>query len=247
MKRYIIETDDQYIWTYEVEGTDTVFSCKLLKPHGDKKYWLEESQDYWNWFYGEISNVKGTEIDICFLYMETAQDNFRQFYELMPSSQFSYPAKAVWKVSELIRYFQNFRSTKYEVTYSENPSKFMLKNGKTILVSGMGNFCLTNDATSVNEIKEDLPPGQPSASSPKTRIKVFYPTPEVQKDRPINNVPKKPPTPIIKKENSSTDCIGEDVPTEKVNSEDLQRHIERKTKGQCDTVSFRASVHSTQE
>lgn len=247
MKRYIIETDDRYIWSYEVEGTDTAFSCKLLKPHGDKKYWLDESQDYWNWFRGEISNVKGAEIDMCFLYMEMDQEKFRQFYELMPSSQFSYPAKAVWKSSELIRYFQNFRNTKYEVTYSENPSRFMLKNGKTILVSGMGNFCLTNDATSVNEIKEDLLLGQPSASSPKTRIKVFYPTLEVQKDKPINNVQKKPPTLIIKKENSSTDYIGEDVPTEKVNSEDLQRHIERKTKGQCDTVSFRASIRSTQE
>ena len=122
-----------------------------------------------------------------------------------------------------------------------------MKNGKTILVSGTGNFCLTNDANSVNVIKEDLPLGQPSGSSPKTRIKVFYPTTKVQKGKPINIVPQKPPAPIIKKENSSTDCNEEDVPTEKVNSEDLQRHIERKTEGQCDTVSFRASVHSMQD
>ena len=247
MKRYIIETDERYIWSYEVAGSDADFSCKLLNPHGDKKYWLEDSQDYWDWYCGEISNIKGEEIDICFLYLETAREDFQLFYELMPLDQFSFPVKAEWKSSEIIRYFQDFRNTKYEATYSENPNRFILKNGSTILAFGTGNFCLTNDATSVNELKDEIPLVKPSASSKKPRIKVFYPTPDVQKDKNIDTVQKSPTTPTIKKEKTSTDSVGEDVPAEKANCEDLQRHIERKTEGQCDTVLFRPSIHHRQE
>ena len=247
MKRYIIETDDRYIWSYEVEETDTAFFCKLLKPHGDINYELEVSQDYWDWFCGEISHVKGTEIDICFLYLDSARENFQRFYELMPQSQFSYPGKAEWKSSDIIRYFQDFRNTKRKATYSENPSRFMLKDGNSILVFSTGNFCLTNDAISVNEIKEELPLGKPSASSKKPRIKVFHPASDAQTDKTIDALQKDPPMPIIKKENSSTDCVGEEVSLEKANSEDLQKYIERKTEGQCDTVLFRPSVYHRKE
>ena len=130
MKRYIIETDDQYIWSYEVEGADTAFSCKLLKPHGDKNYCLDEKQDYWTWFCGEISHIEGGEINICFLHSEKEQKKFQQFYELRPSSaKFSF----VWKSSEIIRYFQDFRHTKQDVAYKENPARFTLKNGENII------------------------------------------------------------------------------------------------------------------
>ena len=224
MKRYIIETDDRYIWSYEVEGTDTAFSCKLLKPHGDKKYWLEDMQDYWDWLCGEISHVKGAEIDICFLYLEKERESFQQFYELMPS---------------------DFRNTKQGATYTEKNDRFMLKNGETIIVFGAGNFCLTNDATSIKKEDDDSKIIKPSSKKP--RIKVFFPTSEVKKDKIVDAVQKKPPAPIIKKEPSSTYHTAEDLPSEKANSEDLQRHIERKTEGQCDTVSFRPSAYSIQE
>lgn len=245
MKRYIIETDDRYIWTYEVEETETAFSCRLLKPHGDINYELEVSQDYWDWFCGEISHVKGAKIDICFLYLDSARENFQRFYELMPQSQFSHPGKAEWKSSEIIRYFQDFRKTKHEATYAAPPGRFILKNGETIIASGAGNFCLTNDAASINREDDDSKKVKPLSG--KSRIKVFYPTPEVKKDKTVDTVQKTPSTPIIKKAPPSLDPVEEDVPSEKANSEDLQRHIERKTEGQCDTVSFRSSAHSTQE
>ena len=247
MKRYIIETDDQYIWSYEVEGADTSFSCKLLKPHGDKKYWLDDMQDYWDWFCGEISRVEGAEIDICFLHLEKEQEKFQQFYELMPSAQFSFSVKAEWKTSELIRYFQDFRHTKHDATYMENPARFMMKNDETIIAFGAENFCLTNDAAFKK--KKDDNSIKIKSPSKKPRIKVFFPTSEVKKDKivDVDTVQKKPLDPIIKKGSSPADYIGEDLSTEKANSDDLQRHIERKTEGQCDTVSFRPSAHSTQE
>lgn len=245
MKRYIIETDDQYIWSYEVDGVDTSFSCKLLKPHGDKKYWLDDMQDYWVWFCGEISHVEGAEVDICFLYLEKEQEKFKQFYELMPSAQFSFSVKAEWKTSELIRYFQDFRHATQDATYMENPARFTLKNGEAIIVFYAENFCLTNDAAFIK--MEDDNSKKIKSPSKKPRIKVFFPTPEVKKDKIVDTVKKETPNPIIKKEPSPADYIGEDMPTEKANSDDLQRHIERKTEGQCDTVSFRPSAHFTQE
>lgn len=245
MKRYIIETDDRYIWSYEVEGADTAFSCKLLKPHGEKKYWLDEMQDYWEWFCGEISHVKGAEIDICFLYLEKERENFQRFYELMPSANFTFPVKAEWKFSELIRYFQDFRNTKQDATDTEKNDRCMLKNGETIIAFGAGNFCLIKDAASIKKEDGDLKNIKPS--SKRLRIKVFSSTPETKKDKIVNTVQKKPSAPIIKKEPSPTEHMGEDLPAEKANSEDLQRYIERKTEGQCDTVSFRPSAHSTQE
>lgn len=245
MKRYIIETDDQYIWSYEVEGEDTAFSCKLLKPHGDRKYWLDDMQDYWDWFYGEISHIEGAEINICFLHVEKEQKKFHQFYELMPSAKFSFPVKAEWKTSEIIRYFQDFRNTKQDATYTGKDDRFMLENSETIIAFGVGNFCLTNDAASIKQEDSDSKKIKPS--SKKSRIKVFFPTPNVKKEKSVDTIQKKLPTAIIKKESIPTDRILEDLSAEKANSEDLQRHIERKTEGQCDTVSFRPSAHSTQE
>lgn len=250
MKRYIIETDDQRIWSYEVEGSDTSFSCKLLKPHGDKAYWLEESQDYWAWFFGEISYVKEEEMDICFLYLETAKQEFKKFYELMP--KFNYSSKAEWKASELIHYFHNYRSTTINVAMAENPNRFIQKNGKVVVVTGVGNFYLTNDAGLISEANIDLNEDEAAsiktdttAAQKKSRIKVYYP--KAQKDNADDIAEKSPPVLAIKKDKSPTKNVGEDIPVEKITAEDLQRHIERQTEGQCDTVLFRASVHSTHE
>lgn len=250
MKRYIIETDNQRIWSYEVEGTDTAFSCKLLKPHGDKAYWLEDSQDYWDWFLGEISHVEGTEINICVLYLDTAQEKFQQFYELMP--QFSYPVKADWKASELILFFQNFRSTTLEVTFAERPSRFIQKNGTAIIVNDRGNIHVVNDAASASEIDVDSVTEDATAkttksliSLKKSRVKVY--SPKEQTGKIVNPVPKVSSTLAIKKEKSPTNHVAEDFSSENITAEDLQRHIERQTEGQCDTVFFRSTVFSTQE
>ncbi len=163
----------------------------------------------------------------------------------MPSAQFSFPVKAEWKTSEIIRYFQDFRNTKQDATYTGKDDRFMLENSETIIAFGVGNFCLTNDAASIKQEDSDSKKIKPS--SKKSRIKVFSPTLEVKKNKSLDTVQKKPPAPIIKKDISSTDNIGDDLPSEKATSEDLQRHIERKTEGQCDTVSFRPSAHFTQE
>ncbi len=261
MKRYIIETDDEHIWTYEVEGTDANFSCKLLKPHGDKKYWLEDREDYWQWFFEEISITKGAELDVCFLCLEKAQEDFQQFYKLLSSFQFSCLGKAEWKSSEIIRYFQDFRNTKEEVAYEENPSRFMLKSGKTILVYGTENFCLANDAAFMNKGDDDsekirssskvFAPSMekkdtvvPAVSSPKRKSNL----PRLSgKAKGVHTVPSTPSAPVIKKEKSPTDLVGEAMSSEQVNAEDLQRYFERKTEGQCTTVSYRSSVYSEQE
>lgn len=241
MKSYIIEIDDQKIWSYEVERMDTAFSCKLLKPHGDKAYWLEESQDYWNWFREEISYVESTEIDICFAYLETAQEEFRKFYGLMP--QFNCYTKAEWKSSELIRYFQNFRCTKNNAEFKENPNRFILENGKVIIVSGIGAFCLVNDVASINKangysVTDGSVSGKMESNilPKKSRIKVYYPT-----ERNFDDVPKAQSKPVIKKEEFSTRIVEKDIPLEKITAEDVQRYIERKTEGQCDTVNFRVN------
>ena len=265
MKRYIIETDDEHIWTYEVEGTDANFSCKLLKPHGDKKYWLEDSEDYWRWFFEEISIIKGAELDICFLCWEKSQEDFQKFYNLIPqfptSFQFGYLGNAEWKSSEIIRYFQDFRNTKEEVAYEENPSRFMLKSGKTILIYGTENFCLTKDAAFINKSDADSKKIRSSStvfsksmeekdkgssccvhSKKKTNL-----TKHPEKEKSVRVVSKAPSAPAIKKEKSPTNFVGEDMSLEQVNAEDLQRYFERKTEGQCTTVSYRSSAYSEQE
>lgn len=250
MKRYIIETDDEHIWSYEVEGLDVNFSCNLLKPHGDKAYWLEESQDYWEWFFGEICYVKEEEMDICLLYLETAKNEFKKFYEMMP--KFNYSTDADWKVSELIHYFQDYRSTKLDVTMAENPKRFIQKNGKAIVVTGVGNFCLTNDTSSICKVSANLIEDEVTSikadtilTKKKSRIKVF--SPKVQKDYISDTMENIPTVLAIKKDQPTITTNGDDIPLKKITAEDLQRHIERQTEGQCDTVLFRSSVNSTNE
>lgn len=260
MKRYIIEIDDLRIWSYEVQGTSDTFSCKLLKPHGDKYYLLGESQDYWDWFLGETSLVTGAEIDICFLYLETAREKFKRIYELIPDSKFSFPEKTDWKSSELSSYFIGFRDTKNEVTFADKPDRLLLETGETFVVNDMGNFCLINDVADSKKDNDVYKKSiaysdktQQSLSSKKSRIKVYYP--KEQREKTVANIPKIVDSPVEKDEKlpvlirdkTPADCVKEDVPSEKITAEDLQRYIERKTEGQCDTVIFRASVNYTQK
>ena len=266
MKRYIIKIDDQHIWSYVVDEEDNTFSCRLLRPHGGKNLLLENSDEYWGYFLKLISHVEGSEIDICFLYLETARDKFKRIYELVPQNQFSYPKKNEWKTSELICYFRKFRDTKQEVTFAAKPDRLLLKNGETFVVNGLENFCLVNDADFFkknNDVSETVDTDSASIQKTKpwkkSRIKVYYP--EEQKVVTSSNVAKtssesvinKEKTSAIKKEKSPiikqekhTDYTEDNVPLEKITAEDLQRHIERQTEGQCETVLFRPSAHSMQ-
>ena len=99
MKRYIIETDAQRIWSYEVEGEHAGFSCTLKNPHGDKSYAMEDAADYWEWLWDELGLLQGEEIDLCFLYPEEAKAEFEEFFQKRP--QFCHPEQTAWKTAEV--------------------------------------------------------------------------------------------------------------------------------------------------
>ena len=107
MKRYIIETDAQNIWSYKAEDVAAGFVCKLMKPHGDKSHAMEDSADYWGWFKEAICLLQNDAVDICFLYPEETQAEFEQFFKLKP--QLCHPRQTSWTVTEVERFFYEYR------------------------------------------------------------------------------------------------------------------------------------------
>ncbi len=268
MKRYILEIDRTQIWSYEADNVGSKIKYTLMKSHGEKTYWLEDGYEaYWTWFEKEISLLSETEVDVCFLYDETAKNVFSGLIKRMPN--FKKPTDTSWRLSELQEFLRSYRDNRRteEPTYQKDVSKFHFADGQTLCIGGTGNFHIVEDAP-----KDE--PQQPTA--PKPQKDNIAPTPMSQPPHPLSAVPqrtsKKPKIKVYGPDRTATpansvtpkespadnkETIGsrrstekttpkwnrtltveKKEPTEKVGADDLQRFFQQKTEGQCDTVLF---------
>ena len=236
MKRYIIETDAQRIWSYEVEAPEAGFACKLMKPHGDKTYAMEDRVDYWDWFKDEASLLPGEEIDLCFLCSETAQAEFELFFQQKP--QFCYPEQTSWTVAELELFFHEYREQTMSGTvhYEKELRRLVFPSGQVVLARGLGDGDLETSVEVVQTKEEKLLPQQ---CGKKPKVKVYSPAKEQQTVPQSTDVP---PKAVEKPKQGDEKIPRAEKNVRKADGEDFQIYIEKRIEGQCRTVNYRTDM-----
>lgn len=244
MKRYIIETDAQRIWSYEVEGEHAGFSCTLKNPHGDKSYAMEDAADYWEWLWDELGLLQGEEIDLCFLYPEEAKAEFEEFFQKRP--QFCHPEQTAWKTAEVEKFFHEHRcrTLRDKISYDEAVGCLHFSSGKFFFVRGLGDdgLVISTGAVRSKDVHDASSPARKGKSTSKPKV---YAPPKkktpVRAERPREGLPV-PSNEVGKSEKKDEEIsvkASESLPLDKVTSEDFQRFINEQVEGQCDTVAYR--------
>ena len=236
MKRYIIETDEQRIFSYKVKDEGAGVACILMRPHGNTSYAMEDMEAYWNWFRDEISLLPEEEIDLCFLYPQAAQKEFAAFFQQKPS--FCYPKATAWNVTEVEKFFHEHRERALHDTirYDAAEGRLLFSSGEVFFARGLDDGGLR---AAVKAVQRKHSSGVPKRTS---AVKVYTPpsTPSApEKTRAWEKAAPKP-------EASRAEMMPKDtavfLPAEKVTGEDMQRFIEEQVKGQCDTVAYRSGL-----
>lgn len=240
MKRYIIETDVQKIWSYKAEDVAAGFACKLMEPHGDKSYAMEDRADYWEWFEEAICLLQSDEVDICFLYPEEAQTEFEQFFEMKP--QFCHPRQTSWTVTEVERFFHEYRerTIREEIRYEEQSRRLTFLQGQVFLTKGLNDDGLAVSALQTREAQGASVSERKEKPKAESKVKVYAPLP---RQRPAHETTAAQSKAAKKPEAKKEEKIpkGKDEPPQlpKVNHEDFRRYIEERVEGQCNTVAYR--------
>ena len=234
MKRYIIETDEQRIFSYKVKDEGAGVACILMRPHGNTSYAMEDMEAYWNWFRDEISLLPEEEIDLCFLYPQAAQKEFAAFFQQKPS--FCYPKATAWNVTEVEKFFHEHRERTLHDTirYDAADGRLLFSSGKVFFARGLDDGGLRVAVKAVHRKHSPAAPKRTSA------VKVYMPpsTPSAQ----IRDWGENDPKPKVSRAEMMPKEAAASLPVEKVTGEDMQRFIEEQVKGQCDTVAYRSGL-----
>lgn len=246
MKRYIIETDDKSIWSYEAEREGENFEVRLLRKQGEKAEFLKNSQEYWEWFVEEAALPDGAEVDICFVYPKTNEKEFCEFFKKAP--KFVYSVQSSWNTAALVQFFTHWRDTALDdVVRKGLPNHFVIKVGESAIVNEIDLLKLGNDLKKAGEKGKNLPDESNNEQSEprphaKSRVKVYAPsmkqtlnTEDKAKSDTADVVEKEV---IIKKDMGALSDVKKEnsVHKEKITPEEWQRYLQNETKGQVDTV-----------
>ena len=223
MNKYIIELDGKKIFTYEAEGANKSFRCRLMRPHGDRfysagKYWI-----YWTWFEAETAIE---EPHIFFICPPEGLPTLEKLKNAAP--QFRYAEDTAWQMSELRKFFAEYREEplKENFHWEETSRQIIFDGGKVLNLEGLPSFTLTDD----KPVEETPPPR-------KFRVKVY--APPVEQENLDVEQKKSEPEEISKPEDIPESAELPAELKEKISAEDLQSYIDEQTDGQCDRVSFK--------
>lgn len=223
MNKYIIELDGKKIFTYEAEGAGENFSCRLMRPHGDKFHSARKIRSYWEWFKEETAIE---EPHIFFIYAPEELPTLEKLKSAAP--QVRRAADTAWQMSELRKFFAEYRDEPLRENFhwEETSRQIVFDGGKVLNLEGLPSFTLTDDK-----------PVEETPTTRKFRVKVYAPPAEQQNlDVEQKNFE---PEKISMPEDISESAELSDEWKEKISAEDLQSYIEEQTDGQCDRVSFK--------
>ncbi len=124
MNKYIIEIDGKKIFTYEAEGADKNFRCRLMKPHGDKFHSAGKIWSYWSWFEAE------TAIEEPHIFFICSPEDLPTLEKLKSAApKFHCVEDTTWQISELKKFLAEQRGEPPELPPVEEtpPRKFRVK------------------------------------------------------------------------------------------------------------------------
>ncbi|MBR0061372.1 MAG: hypothetical protein IJP68_07815 [Selenomonadaceae bacterium] len=125
MNKYIIEIDGKKIFTYEAEGEDKNFRCRLMRPHGDKFHSAKKIWSYWTWFEAE------TAIEEPHIFFICSPENLTTLEKLKSAApKFHCVEDTTWQMSELKKILAEQRGEPPEpppVEETPPPRKFRVK------------------------------------------------------------------------------------------------------------------------
>ena len=116
MNKYIIELDGKKIFTYEAEGANKSFRCRLMKPHGDKFYSAGKIWSYWSWFEAE------TAIEEPHIFFICSPEDLPTLEKLKSAApKFRCVEDTAWQMSELKKFLAEQRGEPPEPAHVEEP------------------------------------------------------------------------------------------------------------------------------
>ncbi len=123
MNKYIIELDGKKIFTYEAEGADKNFRCRLMKPHGDKFHSAGKIWSYWDWFKDE------TAIEEPHIFFICSPEDLPTLEKLKSAApKFHCVEDSTWQMSDLKKFLAEQRGEPIEPSpVEETPRKFRVK------------------------------------------------------------------------------------------------------------------------
>lgn len=214
MKRYIIELEGRKIFSYEAEGCDKNFRCRLMKPHGDKFYSTEKYLRYWSWFEAETA---AEEPNICFICSAEELFAVEKLKNAAPNINDS-----SWQMSELKKFFMEYRDEPLKENFHWDGShrEIIFDGGKILRLDGVN---LSDESEPAEEISPPKSKFRVRVYSPPAEQKNFEPPEKILE--PEKNIPESSASPAELKE--------------KISAEDLRTYIEEQTDGQCNGISFK--------
>lgn len=205
MRRYIIEVDDDKIFSYAESGS------RLMLPHGDKFYSAGNFSEYWEWFTEETAV---DELDICFI-CSGEPATIEQIKDA--AQKFPHAKNSTWQMAELRKFFTKYRDEplKENFRWDENLRQIIFDDGKIFKVDGLSELIL--DSEKISE------------SPKKFKIRVYTPP-----ERPIRNEELGIRNEVSEPKKLSEPPELPAESQEKISASDLQKYIAEQTEGQCD-------------